>query len=389
MAGRCCSPAALERIADGARRPLGARRRSTSRSRSTTRAKDQTYNTPAIATLWLLAAPGRVAARRRAAWRGPRRARADSSGRLYAWAEASSLRDPVRRRPGAAQPGRRARSTSTTRSTPPRSPRSLRANGIVDTEPYRALGRNQLRIGMYPAVDPDDVEALTPASTTSSSGSDTVRRPARRVLPRIRRVPHLSSAHASAALRPVAEDAAHLVVETVDGGEQFALPVDPALRGRRARRPTRRPRRPVAAPRPRRRPPHRARRPRRPSSARARSRSASGPASRRRSSPSPSASRSSGSCASPARSSRSGSASPTRPAAPAPGAPCPTAPRARSSSSARPSTSASPPTASPPPTSRWDAHRRDDGDWVVPRAVARRRGDRHSAEWVFHARPRS
>ncbi len=38
---------------------------------------------------------------------------------------------------------------------------ALRANGIVDTEPYRALRRNQLRIGMYPAVDPDDVEALT------------------------------------------------------------------------------------------------------------------------------------------------------------------------------------------------------------------------------------
>jgi len=37
----------------------------------------------------------------------------------------------------------------------------LRANGIVDTEPYRKLGRNQLRIGMYPAVDPDDVTALT------------------------------------------------------------------------------------------------------------------------------------------------------------------------------------------------------------------------------------
>jgi phosphoserine aminotransferase len=37
----------------------------------------------------------------------------------------------------------------------------LRANGIVDTEPYRKLGRNQLRIGMFPAVDPADVEALT------------------------------------------------------------------------------------------------------------------------------------------------------------------------------------------------------------------------------------
>ncbi len=37
----------------------------------------------------------------------------------------------------------------------------LRANGIVDTEPYRKLGRNQLRIAMYPAVDPADVEELT------------------------------------------------------------------------------------------------------------------------------------------------------------------------------------------------------------------------------------
>ena len=54
-----------------------------------------------------------------------------------------------------------ARSTSTTRSTPPRSPSALRANGIVDVEPYRKLGRNQLRIGMFPAVEPDDVEALT------------------------------------------------------------------------------------------------------------------------------------------------------------------------------------------------------------------------------------
>jgi phosphoserine aminotransferase len=39
----------------------------------------------------------------------------------------------------------------------------LRANGVVDTEPYRKLGRNQLRIGMYPAVEPDDLETLTRA----------------------------------------------------------------------------------------------------------------------------------------------------------------------------------------------------------------------------------
>ena len=39
--------------------------------------------------------------------------------------------------------------------------RSLRSNGIVDTEPYRKLGKNQLRIGMFPAIDPDDISALT------------------------------------------------------------------------------------------------------------------------------------------------------------------------------------------------------------------------------------
>ena len=42
-----------------------------------------------------------------------------------------------------------------------RTGQALRANGVVDTEPYRGLARNQLRIGLYPAVDPDDVSALT------------------------------------------------------------------------------------------------------------------------------------------------------------------------------------------------------------------------------------
>ncbi len=45
-------------------------------------------------------------------------------------------------------------------STPAVVSQVLRSNGIVDTEPYRKLGRNQLRIGMYPTVDPDDVSAL-------------------------------------------------------------------------------------------------------------------------------------------------------------------------------------------------------------------------------------
>ena len=84
----------------------------------------------------------------------------DSSDALYGWAER-------RRTPRRTSPTRRtarwssAPSTSTTRSTPPPIAETLRANGIVDTEPYRKLGRNQLRIAMYPAVDPADVEALT------------------------------------------------------------------------------------------------------------------------------------------------------------------------------------------------------------------------------------
>ena len=44
---------------------------------------------------------------------------------------------------------------------PPRSPSILRANGIVDTEPYRKLGRNQLRVATFAAIEPDDVRALT------------------------------------------------------------------------------------------------------------------------------------------------------------------------------------------------------------------------------------
>ena len=54
-----------------------------------------------------------------------------------------------------------ARSTSPTAWTPPPVSKVLRANGIVDTEPYRKLGRNQLRVAMFPAIDPSDVEALT------------------------------------------------------------------------------------------------------------------------------------------------------------------------------------------------------------------------------------
>ena len=122
--------------------------------------KNQTYNTPALATLLLLGRPGRVDAGRRRA-------------RLVCAADAALPRDTSTAGPRKAISPRRssstrrsahwwsARSTSPTRSTPRRWPPSLRANGIVDVEPYRKLGRNQLRVGMFPAVEPADVEALT------------------------------------------------------------------------------------------------------------------------------------------------------------------------------------------------------------------------------------
>jgi phosphoserine aminotransferase len=121
--------------------------------------KDQTYNTPSIATLWLMAHQVEwLLAQGGLAWAAKRTA--DSSSRLYTWAEASSYATPF-----VADPALRSPVVGTIdldRSVDAAAVAAvLRSNGIVDTEPYRALGRNQLRIGMYPAVDPEDVEALT------------------------------------------------------------------------------------------------------------------------------------------------------------------------------------------------------------------------------------
>ncbi len=122
-------------------------------------AKQQTYNTPAVATLllladqveWLLAQGG-------LAWATERTA--DSSTRLYTWAEKSAYASPF-----VTDPAQRSQVVGTvdfdTAVDAAAVAATLRANGIVDTEPYRKLGRNQLRIGMFPAVDPADVEALT------------------------------------------------------------------------------------------------------------------------------------------------------------------------------------------------------------------------------------
>jgi phosphoserine aminotransferase len=85
---------------------------------------------------------------------------ADSSGRLYAWAEKSEFALPF-----VSDPAHRSQVVGTIDFTDEVDAATvakvLRANGIVDTEPYRKLGRNQLRVALYPTVDPADVEALT------------------------------------------------------------------------------------------------------------------------------------------------------------------------------------------------------------------------------------
>ncbi|MDG4665661.1 phosphoserine transaminase [Mycobacterium sp. 236(2023)] len=121
--------------------------------------KNQTYNTPAIATLVLLAEQvDWLNGNGGLDWAVKRTA--DSSQRLYSWAEAASFATPF-----VTDPALRSQVVGTVDFSDSVDAaavaKTLRANGIVDTEPYRKLGRNQLRVGMFPAVDPDDVSALT------------------------------------------------------------------------------------------------------------------------------------------------------------------------------------------------------------------------------------
>jgi phosphoserine aminotransferase len=121
--------------------------------------KDQTYNTPAVATLillaeqldWMLAGGGLD-------WCVERTGA--SSSHLYGWAEAADFASPF-----VADPAKRSLVVGTIDFADSVDAAALaailRENGIVDTEPYRKLGRNQLRIGMFPAIEPADVEALT------------------------------------------------------------------------------------------------------------------------------------------------------------------------------------------------------------------------------------
>jgi phosphoserine aminotransferase len=121
--------------------------------------KDQTYNTPAIATLllladqldWMLTRGGLDAMVARTT---------ESSGHLYSWATGHEHAMPF-----VADPMKRSLVVGTidfdSEVDAAAVAATLRANGIVDVEPYRKLGRNQLRVAMFPATDPSDVKALT------------------------------------------------------------------------------------------------------------------------------------------------------------------------------------------------------------------------------------
>jgi phosphoserine aminotransferase len=154
-----CSPAALERIEQ-----IGTSDRWRPASLDLKVALDnsklnQTYNTPALATLLMFDAQLR--------WMNDNGSMDFAAGRsarsaetLYGWAEASAFATPF-----VSDPAKRSNVVGTIdlddSIDATEVSAALRANGIVDTDAYRKLGRNQLRVGMFPAIDPSDVEALT------------------------------------------------------------------------------------------------------------------------------------------------------------------------------------------------------------------------------------
>jgi phosphoserine aminotransferase len=154
----CCSPAAVERIEQLASSGRWIPSSLDLKIALDNSRQDQTYNTPALATLflfedqvrWMLGLGGLEACA----------SRCDrSASHLYGWAEQAPYASPF-----VAHPAQRSAVVGTidldgvdalTVSA------VLRANGIVDTESYRKLGRNQMRVAMFPAIDPEDVAALT------------------------------------------------------------------------------------------------------------------------------------------------------------------------------------------------------------------------------------
>jgi phosphoserine aminotransferase len=157
----CLSPAAIGRVeaitASG--RPIPAMLSlglALERSRA-----DQTLNTPALATLFLLATQlDWLLDHGGLAWATKRCD--ESAGIVYGWAEASGYATPF-----VADPAMRSHTVACVDLDPAVDAgavsRALRANGIVDTESYRKLGRNQLRIAMFPAIEPADLDTLTRA----------------------------------------------------------------------------------------------------------------------------------------------------------------------------------------------------------------------------------
>jgi phosphoserine aminotransferase len=122
-------------------------------------ALEQTYNTPAVVTLLLMAEQlDWMLSRGGLDWCVSRTR--ESSGHLYAWAEKHPLATPF-----VTEPALRSLVVGTIdfedSVDAAALAKILRSNGIVDVEPYRKLGRNQLRVAMYPSVEPDDVRALT------------------------------------------------------------------------------------------------------------------------------------------------------------------------------------------------------------------------------------
>jgi len=120
--------------------------------------KNQTYNTPALATLFLMEQQLRwMLDQGGLDWAAHRTA--DSSSRLYAWAEQSAFARPFVKAP--AERSQVVGTIDLNGVDQDSISAALRANGVVDIDSYRGLGRNQLRVGMFPAVEPDDVTALT------------------------------------------------------------------------------------------------------------------------------------------------------------------------------------------------------------------------------------
>ena len=155
----CCAPRALDRIATIAAGPRWIPAGLDLATAVDNSAKNQTYNTPALATIFL--------AVHQIEWINSNGGLEFSTGRcdassaiLYGWADSSQYATPF-----VTDPEKRSHVVGTIdldeSVDADHVNRVLRANGIVDTDSYRKLGRNQLRIAMYPAVDPSDVEALT------------------------------------------------------------------------------------------------------------------------------------------------------------------------------------------------------------------------------------